>query len=83
MSPNEITQIILAVATLVGSVGALLVSVMNAIRLRKVASEVNGMKKELVASVSKERFAAGQKDERDRNESSVTQNPEGGRGGVQ
>lgn len=49
MSPAEITQLILAAATLVSAVGALMIGLRNSVKIEQVHIATNSMKDELVA----------------------------------
>ncbi len=63
MSPGEVSQVITAVA----SVGAVLVSLYNAVRIQQVHKATNSMKDELVAVTRKDALAEGLKQGRDEN----------------
>jgi hypothetical protein len=65
VSGTEVALIITALATLVSSVGALLIGLRNSRKIEEVHKSTNGKMDQLVTEVRNASFAKGQKDQKD------------------
>jgi hypothetical protein len=66
MTGSEMAQIITSVATLLGVVGGILVSLRNQKKIEAVHTSTNGKMEELIEVVKKASFAEGVKSETDK-----------------
>lgn len=65
MSGSELAQVITAVATLVASIGALIVSLRNSRKIEEVHKSTNGKMDQLVQEVRTAAFAKGRKSQKE------------------
>jgi hypothetical protein len=66
MTGGEVAQIITSVATLLGVIGGILVSLRNQKKIEAVHKSTNGKMEELIGVVKKASFAEGVKSETDK-----------------
>jgi autotransporter translocation and assembly factor TamB len=66
MSGGEIAQLITSAATLIGVIVGGVVSLRNSTKIDEVHKSTNGKMDQLVTEVRAASFAAGQKDEKDK-----------------
>lgn len=65
---SGLAPLVIAIATLIGTIGTTVVTVWTAMKVEQVRHETNSMKDELVAATRKGALAEGEKREIDRRE---------------